>query len=62
MDLWIQRFKATKPLNSNKPVIVPGEPELEQFTIRQSQGIPLVEAVVKDLEAVGQALKHPFNP
>jgi LDH2 family malate/lactate/ureidoglycolate dehydrogenase len=62
MDLWIQRFKATTPLNPNQPVIVPGEPELAQYAYRQTHGIPLVDAVITDLTAVGEALKHPFNP
>jgi len=62
MDLWIQRFKATTPLNPKQPVIVPGAPELAQYTHRQTHGVPLVEAVITDLTAVGESLKHPFNP
>jgi LDH2 family malate/lactate/ureidoglycolate dehydrogenase len=44
------------------PVIVPGEPELSQQLYRSNHGIPLVDALVKDLSDVGKALKHPFNP
>jgi LDH2 family malate/lactate/ureidoglycolate dehydrogenase len=62
MDLWIQRFKATTPLNPKQPVIVPGAPELAQYTHRQTHGVPLVDAVITDLTAVGESLKHPFNP
>jgi LDH2 family malate/lactate/ureidoglycolate dehydrogenase len=62
MDLWIQRFRSTTPINPNKPVLIPGEPELNEYNHRQSQGIPLVDAVVNDLLAVGKTLQHPFNP
>jgi LDH2 family malate/lactate/ureidoglycolate dehydrogenase len=62
MDLWIQRFKNTVPASPNMPVIVPGEPELSQQLYRSNHGIPLVDAVVKDLSDVGKALQHPFNP
>lgn len=57
MDHWIERFRNAKPINENQKVLIPGDPEREMETIRMKEGIPVVEAVVKDLEAI--ALK--FN-
>ncbi|MFN5889713.1 MAG: Ldh family oxidoreductase [Bacteroidota bacterium] len=54
MDQWIQRFKATIPLNPSQPVIIPGTPEREEHVRRLESGIPLVEAVMKDLEGLAQ--------
>jgi LDH2 family malate/lactate/ureidoglycolate dehydrogenase len=49
MDNWISRFKNAKPINPEQPVIIPGEPELQAQKERAVSGIPLVDAVVKDL-------------
>jgi len=35
-------------------VIIPGEPELEAETERKISGIPLVDAVVKDLNEIAE--------
>lgn len=56
MDRWIERFKAAKPISEDCPVIIPGEPELEAEKLRKANGIPLTEAVVKDLRALGEKL------
>lgn len=53
MDNWIKRFKQTQPLNTNNPVLIPGEPEFEMEKIRKQEGIPLVETVVKELRDLG---------
>lgn len=57
MDNWITRFKNADPIDAKQPVLVPGDPEREFETIRRNDGIPLLDAVVKDLEQVG----HKFN-
>lgn len=49
MDNWIERFKSASRVDEGQPVIIPGEPELEAEAIRIKEGIPLVDAVVKDL-------------
>ncbi len=56
MDRWIERFKAAKPICEDQPVVIPGEPELEAEKIRKAEGIPLTEAVVKDLRALGEKM------
>ena len=56
MDLWIRRFRETTPIDPHRPVLVPGDPErlLEQARIHT--GIPIVNAVVNDLEQLGEKL------
>ncbi|EHQ25347.1 Ldh family oxidoreductase [Mucilaginibacter paludis] len=49
MDNWISRFKSAKTVNGEPSVIIPGEPELEAEKERSKSGIPLVDAVVDDL-------------
>ena len=52
MDNWIERFKSAKPIDKNQKVIIPGEPELEAEKERKINGIPLIDAVVNDLNEV----------
>src|SRR3569833_441835 len=49
MDNWIERFKSSKTIDPDQKVIIPGEPEIEAEADRKAKGIPLVDAVVKDL-------------
>ena len=49
MDNWITRFKAASTIEPDQKVIIPGEPELEAQADRLKNGIPLVNAVVDDL-------------
>jgi LDH2 family malate/lactate/ureidoglycolate dehydrogenase len=49
LDNWISRFKSAQTIDPNQKVIIPGEPELEAEIDRKQNGIPLVDAVVKDL-------------
>jgi LDH2 family malate/lactate/ureidoglycolate dehydrogenase len=54
MDLWITRFRQTEPIDPQVPVIIPGDPEREMEALRSKDGIPLLQVVWNDLEAVGQ--------
>ena len=60
MDNWIRRFKSAATIDPNQNVIIPGEPELQAQTDRRANGIPLVDAVAKDLNGV--ALKLGIEP
>jgi L-2-hydroxycarboxylate dehydrogenase (NAD+) len=53
MDQWIRRFRAAKTVEGRDKVMIPGDPEREIQIERLQQGIPLLNSVVKDLEAVG---------
>lgn len=49
LDNWVSRFKSAQTIDPEQKVIIPGEPELEAEQDRRVNGIPLVDAVVKDL-------------
>ncbi|MEO6148556.1 MAG: Ldh family oxidoreductase [Mucilaginibacter sp.] len=49
LDNWISRFKSAQTINPDQKVIIPGEPETEAELDRNANGIPLVDAVIKDL-------------
>jgi LDH2 family malate/lactate/ureidoglycolate dehydrogenase len=57
MDNWIERFKNAKPINENQKVIIPGEPELAAEKYRTINGIPLIDAVVNDLNEIAVKMR-----
>ncbi|HYG41136.1 MAG TPA: Ldh family oxidoreductase [Cytophagales bacterium] len=61
MDNWIERFRSAKPTQENDKVLIPGDPEREMEAIRLKEGIPLLPAVVKDLEELGRKFQLPFH-
>lgn len=60
MDQWIRRFRQAKPVSAEQPVLIPGDPEREMAALRIREGIPLVPAVIADLEEVGRKLEVIF--
>ena len=56
MDQWIERFKSAKTISEEQKVIIPGEPESQEEKKRQIHGIPLIDAVVTDLNELAQKL------
>ena len=63
MDNWISRFKSAGRVNEEQGVIIPGEPEFEAEIDRRANGIPLVDAVVDDLNEVARKLNiSPLTP
>jgi L-2-hydroxycarboxylate dehydrogenase (NAD+) len=53
MDKWIQRFRNAKTVVGEAGVIIPGDPERKMECERMNQGIPLLQAVVDDLNTLG---------
>lgn len=53
MDQWIQRFRSAKTVEGQERVLIPGDPEREAEAERREKGIPLLSAVVKDLNDLG---------
>jgi LDH2 family malate/lactate/ureidoglycolate dehydrogenase len=49
LDNWIERFQSAKTVDPSQKVIIPGEPEYAFEKDRKQNGIPLVDAVVNDL-------------
>ncbi|WP_205513676.1 Ldh family oxidoreductase [Longitalea arenae] len=54
MDKWIRRFRSAKPVKGEEKVLIPGDPEREMEAVRFKEGIPLLEAVANDLNALGE--------
>lgn len=54
MDTWINRFRSSKVTVGQEKVLIPGDPERELEAERREKGIPLVHAVEKDLQALGE--------
>lgn len=59
LDHWIERFKSAGTIDPQKKVIIPGEPEYAAEKERKENGIPLVDAVVKDLNELAEKLQIP---
>ncbi|GAA4454841.1 Ldh family oxidoreductase [Nibrella saemangeumensis] len=53
MDTWIQRFRNARAVDGHQ-VLIPGDPEREMEARRLSEGIPVLEPVVKSLEDLGE--------
>lgn len=60
MDTWIERFKSASKINPGQGVVIPGEPEHEAQIERKKNGIPVVDAVVNDLNEL--AVKFGISP
>ncbi len=56
LDNWIARFKSAKTIEPGKQVIIPGEPEYNYEAERKKNGIPLIDAVVNDLNELASKL------
>ncbi|TDQ08830.1 Ldh family oxidoreductase [Pedobacter metabolipauper] len=56
LDNWIERFKQAKTVDPDKQVIIPGEPEYAFEQERRTAGIPLIDAVVHDLNELADKL------
>ena len=57
LDNWISRFKAAKTIDPKQQVIIPGEPEYDFEQARNIDGIPLIDAVVSDLNELAVKLE-----
>jgi LDH2 family malate/lactate/ureidoglycolate dehydrogenase len=54
MDQWLKRFRSAKPAKEFDRVLVPGDPERMMETDRKKNGIPLMHAVVEDLQYIAE--------
>lgn len=50
MDNWVERFKNARPIDENRPVVIPGEPETAAEQDRSINGIPVIRPVYEDLK------------
>jgi LDH2 family malate/lactate/ureidoglycolate dehydrogenase len=54
MDHWITGFRNAKTIEAGQKVLIPGDPEREYEERRMRDGIPLIEAVISDLDSLGE--------
>ena len=54
LDNWIERFKSSATVDPDNKVIIPGEPEAAAEAERKVSGVPLVDAVVTDLNGLAE--------
>ena len=54
MDNWITRFRNAHPAPGHEKVLIPGDPERETEAIRMTEGIPLLQSVIDDLNKTGE--------
>jgi LDH2 family malate/lactate/ureidoglycolate dehydrogenase len=54
MDQWIERFRNAKPVDGQEKVLIPGDPERAYEARRREEGIPLLQAVMEDLQNTGR--------
>ena len=57
MDHWLKRFRQAKPAKGFEQVLVPGDPERLMEAERKKNGIPLMHAVVEDLQYLAERFK-----
>lgn len=50
MDHWIERFKNAQAIAGEERVLIPGDPERKMEQERLINGIPLLDAVVEDIQ------------
>jgi LDH2 family malate/lactate/ureidoglycolate dehydrogenase len=60
MDKWLSRFRSARPIDENRKVIVPGDPEREMEAERKQNGIPLLLPVVEDLRKLADRFSIGF--
>jgi LDH2 family malate/lactate/ureidoglycolate dehydrogenase len=60
MDKWIGRFRKAKPAEGHEKVLIPGDPEREEEIRRREQGIPLLDAVVEDIQYIAEKFELDF--
>lgn len=61
MDNWISHFRKAIPIDPASPVLIPGDPERVSEKERMEKGIPLPEAVFKDLLSLAEKFSVPFS-
>lgn len=60
MDQWITTFRNAKTVEGQEKVLVPGDPEREQESIRRREGIALLPPVVESLQELSDKFQVDF--
>ncbi|GAA4845300.1 Ldh family oxidoreductase [Algivirga pacifica] len=60
MDIWIERFRKATPVDEAQSILIPGDLERVTTKERKTNGIPLLNAVEKDLKKIADKFKLTF--
>jgi LDH2 family malate/lactate/ureidoglycolate dehydrogenase len=60
LDSMVAALRGTRRADPEQPVLVAGDPELEQLELRSRDGIPLTEELCRTLRALGDAVGAPW--
>ncbi len=60
VDHWVRTFRETPPAPGNSRVLIPGDPEREAEASRRRQGVPVIAAVLEDLEKIARETGEPL--
>lgn len=61
MKEWVTVYRNARPAPNAEKVLVPGDPEHTHESIRSVSGIPVIEAVVSDLQTIASRTGIPFE-
>ena len=61
IDEWIAVMRNTRPAKGTEGVLIPGDPEHREAEIRKKEGIPLGDAVIKDLKTISKQTGIAFD-
>lgn len=61
MDKWINTFRQAKPAIGHEQVLIPGDPEREKEARIRTEGIPVLPAVVKEIQEIAAELGLRFE-
>jgi LDH2 family malate/lactate/ureidoglycolate dehydrogenase len=61
MDEWIETFRSAKPIDGQKCILIPGDPEREAEERNMRDGIKLVPAIREDLKEIAKELDIEFD-
>jgi L-2-hydroxycarboxylate dehydrogenase (NAD+) len=61
MDEWIETFRLAKPIDGQKCILIPGDPEREAEERNMRDGIKLVPAIREDLKEIAKELDIEFD-
>ncbi|PID91023.1 MAG: malate dehydrogenase [Bacteroidetes bacterium] len=61
MDQWIETFRAARPADASKKVLIPGDPERESEERLRKTGIDVLVPIQKDLKEIADSLGLDFR-
>lgn len=61
MDDWLRGFRSANPVDGQKKVLIPGDPEREMETERSKNGIPLSASVIDELNELAVKFNARFT-